>query len=134
MRVKIFLIALEDSGASGTPVGCGDSVVPVEAEVPYSAGVLRAALEKLLSIRTQFYGGSGLYHSLYQSNLTIREVAIRGGEAVIRLEGTLTLGGMCDDPRVMAQLRQTALQFSTVTTVSIFVNGTPLSQLLSGQG
>jgi hypothetical protein len=49
--VKIFLIALEDNGKSGPLVGCGDSAVPVVVTVPKTQGVLRAALEKLLSAK-----------------------------------------------------------------------------------
>ena len=131
MRVKIFLIALSDDGASGLPVGCGDSAVPVEVEVPYTQGVLRAALSRLLEIDGPYYGQSGLYNALYQSELSAGEIAIQDGLAVIQLEGSLLIGGMCDAPRVQAQIEQTALQFSTVQQVAVFVNGVPLHELLS---
>ena len=49
--VKIVLIALEDNGQSGTLVGCGDSAIPVTVTIPRTQGVLRAALEKLLSAK-----------------------------------------------------------------------------------
>ena len=39
--------------------------------------------------------------------------------------------GECDDPRVEAQINQTALQFSTVKDVSVFVNGQALQDALS---
>ena len=44
------------------------------------------------------------------------------------------LGGVCDDPRIKAQLEESALQFNTVDKASVFINGVPLDQLLSGQG
>jgi hypothetical protein len=134
MRVRIYLIALEDNGQSGEKVGCDDSVVPVEVEVPYTRGVLRAALGKLLSLREQYYGQSGLYNALYQSSLQVENVVIEGGVATINLTGTLMLGGVCDNPRVKAQIEETALQFSTVREVRVFVNGVPLDDLLSQQG
>ena len=32
--VKIFVIAVDDNGKAGIPVGCGDSAVPVMVEIP----------------------------------------------------------------------------------------------------
>jgi hypothetical protein len=101
--------------------------------VPYTTGMLRAALTSLLAIHDQYYGESGLYNALYQSHLAVGDVAISSGTATIHLSGTLTLGGECDSPRVEAQLKQTALQFSTVHSVSIFINDRPLGDLLSGR-
>jgi hypothetical protein len=134
MIVKVVLIAMGDNGVSGPAVGCGDSAVAVDMEVPYSLGVLRAAMEKLLSMHSDYYGGSGLYNALYQSHLAVADALLDAGNAVIHLTGTLTQGGECDSPRIDAQLRQTALQFSTVHSVSIFINGIPLGNILSLHG
>jgi hypothetical protein len=129
--VKIFLIALEDNGQSGILVGCGDSAVPVTVIIPRTQGVLKAALEKLLSIKEQYYGESGLYNALYQSDLQLKSVTIDQGKAIIHLKGTVMLGGVCDAPRVEAQIKQTALQFSTVSDVEVFINDIPLEDVLS---
>lgn len=129
--VKIVLIALEDNGQSGTLVGCGDSAIPINVTIPRTQGVLRAALEKLLAAKQQFYGESGYYNALYQSDLRVQDVTIEQGKAIIRLTGALVLGGTCDAPRVEAQLEQTALQFSTVTDVAVFINDVPLAEVLS---
>lgn len=131
--VKIFLIALEDNGQSGPLVGCGDSVVPATVTIPRTQGVLRAALQKLLSTKEQFYGESGLYNALYQSDLELESVAIDQGKAIIHLTGTVMLGGVCDSPRFEAQIEQTALQFSTVSNVEVFINDIPLEDVLSQQ-
>ena len=131
MNSKIVLIAVGDNGVAGKKIGCGDSAVPVVVQVPYTQGVLRASLEKLLSIKDQYYGQSGLYNVFYQSNLTIDKLTIKSGLADIQLKGKLVLGGTCDSPRVQAQLEETALQFSTVKKVTISVNGTSLKKLLS---
>ena len=109
--VNIFLIALEDNGASGPAVGCGDSAVAVQVEIPNTQGVLRAAMEALLSIKTQYYGESGLYNALYQSDLQV--------------------GGECDAPRIQAQLEQTVRQFPTITDVVIYINDKLLQDVLS---
>jgi hypothetical protein len=132
--VEIYLIALEDQGVSGKSVGCGDSAVPVQVQIPPTQGVLRAALDALLALKTQYYGQSGLYNALYQSDLHVESVNIQNGEAIVKLAGTLTQGGECDSPRVQAQLEETVLQFSTVSKASIFINGKPLEEVLSLRG
>jgi sporulation and spore germination protein len=131
--VKIFLIALEDNGQSGPLVGCGDSVVPATVTIARTQGVLRAALEKLLSVQEQFYGESGFYNALYQSDLQLKTVTIDQGKAIIHLTGAVMLGGVCDSPRFEAQIEQTALQFSTVSSVEVFINDIPLQDVLSQQ-
>ena len=129
--VKIILIALEDNGQAGTLVGCGDSAIPITVTIPPTQGVLRAALEKLFSAKNQFYGESGYYNALYQSDLQVTGVTIEQGKAVIHLTGSVMLGGVCDAPRVEAQIEQTALQFSTVDEVAVFINDVPLEDVLS---
>jgi spore germination protein GerM len=99
------------------------NIVPTQAP-------LTAALDQLLDIDERFYEQSGFYNALYLSNLTVDEVTIVDGKATIWLSGSLQLGGVCDEPRIEAQLRQTALQFDTVDEVEIFVNGQPLEALL----
>jgi hypothetical protein len=62
-EVKIYLVALEDAGASGKEIGCGDSIIPVDLNVEPTAAPLTAALEELLAIDERFYGQSGLYNN-----------------------------------------------------------------------
>jgi hypothetical protein len=132
--VQVYLIALEDNGQTGIPVGCGDSAVPVQVQIQYTQGVLKAALEALLSIKEQYYGQSGLYNALYQADLQVDSVNITDGKAIVNLSGSLNLGGECDNPRVQAQLEQTVLQFSTVTEADIFINGKSLADAISLKG
>ena len=129
--VGIYLIGIGDNGQGGTMIGCGDSAIPVQAQIEPTQGVLRAALEKLLSIKDQFYGQSGLYDALYQSNLQVESVTITNGKANVQLTGTMQLAGECDNPRVQAQLEDTVLQFPTVTSADIFINGKTLAEALS---
>ena len=124
---RIHLISLNDGG----PLGCGDTLVPVTMEIPSTRGVLRATLEKLLAVKSQTYGESGLYNALYQSQLTIDDVRIDNRVATIWLSGQVVLGGVCDSPRVQAQLEQAARQFSTVDSVQVYVNGIRLQDVLN---
>lgn len=125
-RTNIYLIALEDAGESGEQIGCNDSVIPVEIAIEPTVAPLTAAIEQLLAINQEFYGQSGLYNALYQSDLTLQGIDIDDGEAIINLSGSLVSGGTCDDPRIRAQLEQTALQYTTIDNVTINVNGQPL--------
>jgi hypothetical protein len=130
--VKIFVIAVDDNGQAGIPVGCGDSAVPVMVEIPPTQEVLKAAVEALLSVKDEYYGQSGLYNALYQSDLQVESVSVdTNGKASVYLTGNLIMGGDCDTPRVLAQVKQTVLQFPTVKNVTIFINGKPLSDVFS---
>lgn len=65
-RILTFFIAGGDQGKSGKPVGCGDSVVPVEWEIEPVDDPVRAALDKLFSFKDQqTVGLVGLYNALY---------------------------------------------------------------------
>ena len=68
---------------------------------------------------------------LYQSDLEIENLYIQDGVAYIYLKGELLQGGTCDSPRIEEQLKATALQFSTVRDVKIFINNEPLEAVLS---
>lgn len=125
------MIAIGDNGVSGKKIGCGDSLVGVTVPLSDPAAPLRSVVEKLLSVRTQYYGQSGLYNALFRSDLLLKSVTIKDGAADINLTGSLTLGGVCDNPRVQAQLEELALQFSTVKKVNVLINGKNLLDLLS---
>lgn len=129
----IYLIATGDDGQSGIEVGCNDSAIPVQVNFAPTVAPLTAALEQMLAINTQMYGQSGLYNALYQSTLSVEGINIENGVATINLTGTLLLGGVCDGPRAEAQIRLTALQFSTIDAVTILINGQPIENLISGQ-
>jgi hypothetical protein len=131
-RVKIVLIALGDGGtpAPGS-IGCGDRAVPIERPIEPTAAPLEAAMRELLSLRQRTDGPSGAYNALYQSELRVERVALVDGRATISLTGQLRLGGVCDSPRVKAQLEGTARQFSTVREVAVLISGRPLDEALS---
>ena len=129
-RVQVPLIAMSTNG----PLGCGDTVVMVTRNVSATIAPLTAAVQQLLSIHDRFYGQSGLYDPLYNTNLAVQSVTINNGLATIKLTGKLSLGGECDDPRVAAQFDALGHQFSSVQKVQVFINGTPLENLLGGKG
>ncbi len=127
--VKLYLVAIGDTQA-GTEIGCGDSLVGVTKQLTTTTP-LTDTLKALLAIKDEYYGQSGLYNALWQSNVVLDSVAITNGVATIALSGDLQLGGTCDSPRVKGQLTAIATQFSTVTSANITLNGQPLDQALS---
>jgi hypothetical protein len=131
MNILIYLIAIDDNGQGGDLIGCGDSAIPVQVTIPYSQGVLKSALATLLSVKSQYYGESGLYNALYQSDLEVENVNLKNGKASVNLTGSLVMGGECDSPRLQAQLEKTVLQFPTVEEADIYLNGKPLADVLS---
>jgi hypothetical protein len=74
----------------------------MQAPISATKGVSKAAIQALISLKVQYYGESGLYDVLYQSDLQ--------------------LDGECDFPRVQAQINQTALLFATEKDVSVTLN------------
>jgi len=133
-EVKLFVIALDDGGRTGEKVGCNDSVVSVTRRISATRAPLHAALEELLSLPEKTGPGRRMHNALHQSNLKLKRASVRRGEAVIHLSGLLVTGGVCDAPRVQAQLERTALQFASVRRVRVYVNNKPLSDYLSERG
>lgn len=133
-RVRVFLVAPGDDGRAGRRVGCGDSLVPVEVNLPRPAPALEGSIGALLSLRDRNDPKSGLYNPLYASRLTATSVARAGAQVRVDLTGYLELGGECDDPRILAQLEETALQFPDVEHVRFYLDGKLLQQIVSGRG
>jgi hypothetical protein len=126
----IYLVALaEPQPSSGRVFGCGDELVPVQVEVLMTdtlAGQITNALNALLAIDEPFYGESGLFNALWQNDATVEEVEIDDGVATVRLSGTIQVSGVCDEPRVVEQLRATVLHFPDIEDVVLLLNGQPL--------
>lgn len=125
--VKVYLVALDDGGKAGRKIGCGDSLVPVERSVS-AAPSLKTAVEELLAVPHEYEGRLGNYW--WGENLKVRDASIRRGTATIRISGKLYVAGVCDEPRIEEQIKETARQFSGVRRVKVFVNGRPLSQAI----
>ena len=133
-EVKLFLIAIDDVGRSGKKIGCGDSVLAVTRQIQRTRAPLRAALEELLRMPERYGSDPELYNALHRSELRLESVSVRRGLARINFAGQLVTRGVCDSPRVQAQIEETALQFPIVKNVQVFINGTALSEYLSERG
>ncbi len=132
--IKVYLVALEDQGKSGPKIGCGDSIIAVDRTVTKTPAVLKATLDELLSLKKENYQQAGLYSAFYNSDLKTESAVIVNGKATVKLTGVLSIGGVCDNPRVQEQLTQTIKQFPTVKEAEIFINNKPITELLSEKG
>ena len=133
-KVVIHLISLQDGGVGGARIGCGDSVVPVEVELPAPKPALRGALEALLAIDTPYDPRSGFYTALHSSPLEIRRLQQDGDTVRIDIAGWVELEDDCDAPRVLEQLTRTATQFRDVRRADFYVDGAPLERALTARG
>ncbi len=132
-KIKVFFINTSVPNDKGT-VGCGDEAVGIDRIITPTATPLKAALENLLSTsQAVLDNGIGLYNSLAKQNWKLESVSIVEGEAIIKFSGKYIGFGICEDPRIKAQIEKTALQFPTVKKVSIFVGGVSLDKLTSGR-
>jgi len=129
--VTIFLVAIEDKGISGIKIGCDDSLIPVEVTIRSDLTSPWSALSALLNLDETYFGESGLYNALHQSDLEIQSYETFEGKTKVYLEGELMLGGVCDTPRVEEQILSTILQGDQVEEVEVYVNGVLLQEVLS---
>lgn len=129
--LKLYFIALDDSGESGKLIGCNDSVVPVWISIKDAPNPVRATLDSLLSAHSRLYLDNNLYNAFHRSELSFSHMHETNSGTKIYLQGDLRIGGICDNPRIQAQLRLTAQQFSTVDSVTFFIDLLPLNEILS---
>ena len=124
--VTLYFIALNDNGASGPKVGCGDSAVGTSSAPQTFTDPVAGAMTELLSLHDPQLGQSGLDNTLWQSSLALDSVTRSGGIVTVALSGDFVQGGECDTPRIIAQLTLTAQAAAGSETVDITVNGVPL--------
>jgi len=129
--VTIFLVAIEDKGISGIKIGCDDSLIPVDVTVSSDLTTPWSALSALLNLDETYFGESGLYNALHQSNLEIQSYETFEGKTKVYLEGELMLGGVCDTPRVEEQILATIQQDDQIEELEVYVNGVLLQEVLS---
>jgi LysM repeat protein len=121
--VSFYLV---ETNTSDGDIGCGDSLVLQTIDVQPTPTPLTTALNLLLGYDSNLY-----YNALADAdNARVNEIAIdENGAATIDLTGQIPIGGVCDEPRVLAQLRETALRFTTIESVTITLDGTPIEDL-----
>jgi LysM repeat protein len=114
-------------------LGCNDELVWVQRQVVVNGVPLEAALRETLTLDPDVLDQE-LYNALLGTELEIEQVSVVDGTAEMRLRGPIGVGGVCDIPRLEAQLTEVALQFDTVTEVNVWIDERPLSEVLDLRG
>ncbi|WP_420179326.1 hypothetical protein [Paenarthrobacter sp. TA1.8] len=126
----VYYVAIDDGGARGVRFGCNDSLVPIRG-VAVPGDPLSVALGRLLEAGMPVDSDAALYDSLADSSLRYLSGYMSGATVVVNLSGSLRPGGVCDIPRIQAQLTQTIVSASGASRAEIYVNGRTLTEALS---
>lgn len=126
----VYLVAIEGTlawskvASSGhvKKIGCNDYIVPTPiGSIQNPESPLRNALVTLLGVTEKDAAALGLSSTLAKSNLQIGSINQNAdGVFVVDLEGTLNPAGLCDDPRMKAQIEETVGEFGKF---QILLNG-----------
>ncbi len=107
--------------AAGAPIGCNDRVAYVKAHRGASTdSVVHDALTTLFQVKDANY--QELYNSLWQSDLAVEKITSADGVTTdVWLKGKTQMGGVCDAPRLKAQIESTVARFKP--KFKIYLNG-----------
>jgi hypothetical protein len=131
--VTAYYVLLDDGGSHGVRFGCNDSLVGVARSSHGDEEPLPAAVGALLEAPTEEVlpePAPDVYNALSSSDLKFLSGSFDGTTVTLYLAGTLRLGGVCDVPRVEAQLTQTAVSAVGAIRAEIYVNGRGLAEVL----
>lgn len=129
--LTIYYIAVGDAGRSGVAAGCGDSAVATYTSPVRQTDPVGSAIQTLLANHHRYVGQSGLLNALYQSTLAYRGHRMSGPTVLLYLTGTFRIGGVCDIPRVKAQLEYTAMKAAHASRAVVYVGTQTIDQALS---
>ena len=123
----IMLAMLDYDGvgqeSDGPMRGC-DRVGMVERTIPATTTPLNASLTMLFDLENDTVDGWNNFIAQVNDTLSFDRATLKNGVASIYLTGELSgLGGVCDNPRARIQIEETALQFETVDSVDLYLNG-----------
>ena len=100
------------------------NVLAVGREIPQTRGIAMATIKELLKGPTNAEENSG-YMTNINSGVEVQSLTIQNGVAKIDFNEQLQyqIGGSCQTSAIIAQIKQTLKQFSTVNDVVISING-----------
>lgn len=127
--VLVYYINKNEKG----PYGCGEALWYIKTQFPKTGNVpvdVTNALRTILSYHNDTIGI--LYHPGWASNLAVNNVEINGGEIKVYLTGEyVRTKDSCDASRFKDQLRFTIKQFPGISGIIIYINGTPIADVMS---
>lgn len=101
-----------------------NQVLAVERKITKTPGIARATLEELLKGPTEEEAGAGFFTSI-NPGVVIQRLVIEQGAAKVDFNAKLDegVGGSCRVAAIWAQIARTLLQFPTITSVTISIDG-----------
>lgn len=121
---KVSLALLTDP--DGEPERGCDDVVMIDRQIEPTTMPLTRSIELLFSIDDTNINGARHFIPNTADTLKFDRAEVINGVAKIYLTGRLSgLAGVCDNPRTAIQIEETALQFVTVDSVQLYLNGEP---------
>ena len=130
----VGIIALDGTPAdekhkSKQLIGCDDKIIEMKLEGIFTSDEI---LNKLFEFR-DYDNEFGYYNVFEHSQKLFAESVIidQNGLATVKLSGDLLISGMCDVPRVTAQIETTLRQIEGVEGVKIYINGENVDDFLS---
>ncbi len=129
--VTVILIAQLPENGNAKDIGCGNTTKPMTVKSTFKGDPVQDALEVLFGLKNAGYENQKLYNALYQSKLKVQSVETKNDVVTVKLTGNIKLSGVCDNPRVRAQLVDTIKLASDANDVVVLVNGKSLSDVLS---
>lgn len=131
--LTLFYVAVGDAGQSGPEIGCGDSLVATQTGPEEFTNQVEASMAALLADDNEELGGSGLRNAVAASDLEYVTSLVDGDVVTVELEGTVSSGGTCDDPRIIEQLKYTAMTAAGTGEAEILVEGEKIEEVLSSK-
>ena len=135
-NIQFWVGSFEDFAAEGIPYGCGSTLLPVDTGVARSGATLEdlsVALDALLNPALN-HPTAATEDWLKQQELSVEEISIDDGEAVIRIGGTLIGPGHCGDAIIEGQILHTVFQFEAIERVMVSDGETNLWEMIDLTG
>ncbi len=123
--VKIFL-----SHETADPNASCEEVYPVDRFVPKTTTVAKAALEELLRGPTTVEQDEAMFTSIPQGIKLVSLVVNDGTARAVFSRGLSTVAGSCTVQAIRRQIEQTLLQFNSIDSVEIAIEGVPDDEVL----
>lgn len=150
-EANLYYIDLEKFAEDNTnknSIGCGDGLIAYKIPIEEAYGGTKSdtatyILDRLFNNKV-FEDAksqseiSGVkyknpYNVLANSKLTVESIKDVPGEYEVRLKGKLLSGGACEDPRIMAVIKNSIEQVFSPAPVDIYVNNKKLDEALSSK-
>lgn len=130
----VYFYIANDNWENGELIGCGDSITAMQKTV-YAApeDLLWEAVIALLTAQNDIYGPFWLSNIFETMSLSLESIVTNNGITTINIQWPLSIGGVCDHPRIQEQLTRTVAQFFPNNNFVITIDNIALDQALNLQ-